>query len=365
MRALAYDAQGADIDHLSVRLDPLCSMEPMPGHEAECSFVGHVIDAGEALIGASRTLCTRAERTPNHIARSRFDHLVLLGVVDGEITAVTAAGPQTIRRGDAVVLDLNQAHTLEARHAEMHAFVFPRRHARATGYAFGRLHGTPIGPDLGGILSEHLGLLYRRAQAAAEGEIAAVSLASVSYVTTLLSQIFLTAHPDGADPVGSAFLRACDYIAAHVADPDLSVEALCQAIGVSRAALYRLFKDEGGVRHYIQEYRLECVRRALLDPRETRPIQKIAESYGFFESSHFSHAFRRTYGCAARDLRDRGKLSAGAHQPAKSAERPDALELNDLLCKLQRAPRDPVDHTAGRSAVGGLAGGSRGFAEVA
>ncbi|MCK2046341.1 helix-turn-helix domain-containing protein [Chromohalobacter sp. TMW 2.2299] len=76
-----------------------------------------------------------------------------------------------------------------------------------------------------------------------------------------------------------------------------------QVLGVSRANLYRLFADEGGVARYIQCRRLAAARRRLEDPSDLSGIGEIATQHGFNNPAHFSHRFRELFGISPRELR--------------------------------------------------------------
>jgi AraC-like DNA-binding protein len=102
-----------------------------------------------------------------------------------------------------------------------------------------------------------------------------------------------------ADPSPDVRRSAIQHIEDHLFDPGLSVEALAQALGLSRAALYRSFPTPGGITAHIRRRRLETAREALaarVGPRPT--IAEIARAHGFASESHFSRAFRTAFGHA-------------------------------------------------------------------
>ncbi|WEK52720.1 MAG: helix-turn-helix domain-containing protein [Candidatus Kaistia colombiensis] len=84
--------------------------------------------------------------------------------------------------------------------------------------------------------------------------------------------------------------RARSFIDAHLGSERLDSDAICNALGVSRRTLYRLFDKEGGVQHYIQARRLERIRSRLTDANETRRISEVAAEFGFVRSDHFARA---------------------------------------------------------------------------
>lgn len=84
---------------------------------------------------------------------------------------------------------------------------------------------------------------------------------------------------------------------------DLSVDTILKSFGVSRASLYRLFDDRGGVRQFISDRRLL---RAVLDiakgPLQRGAISDVAERWGFSSGPNFNRAVRREFGVAPGSL---------------------------------------------------------------
>ena len=84
---------------------------------------------------------------------------------------------------------------------------------------------------------------------------------------------------------------------------DLSVDTILNNFGVSRASLYRLFDDRGGVRQFISDRRLL---RAVLDiakgPLKRGAISDVAERWGFSSGPNFNRAVRREFGVAPGSL---------------------------------------------------------------
>ena len=84
---------------------------------------------------------------------------------------------------------------------------------------------------------------------------------------------------------------------------DLSVDTILNNFGVSRASLYRIFDDRGGVRQFISDRRLL---RAVLDiakgPMRRGAISDVAERWGFSSGANFNRAVRREFGVAPGSL---------------------------------------------------------------
>lgn len=84
-----------------------------------------------------------------------------------------------------------------------------------------------------------------------------------------------------------------EYINENLANPELSVDAVAQALGISRRTLYNLFVPTGTTpRAYIQNCRLQRAQELLSQPAWLScPVAEIAQLCGFSDPAHFSRAF--------------------------------------------------------------------------
>lgn len=92
------------------------------------------------------------------------------------------------------------------------------------------------------------------------------------------------------------------WIEDHIGNPDLSLEAIAAANGMSLRYLHVLFEPcEMSASEWIWNRRLQlcydCLARG-----DGRSITAIAFDHGFNSSAHFSTLFRRKYGISPRDL---------------------------------------------------------------
>lgn len=93
------------------------------------------------------------------------------------------------------------------------------------------------------------------------------------------------------------------FIDSNLEDPSLSVTSILGKFGVSRASLYRMFDDHGGVRQFISDRRLN---RAVIELAE-RPLVRgrvsaVAEKWGFSSDANFNRSVRRQFGVAPGSL---------------------------------------------------------------
>ena len=106
-------------------------------------------------------------------------------------------------------------------------------------------------------------------------------------------------EPDAPDwAKGDAeMVEAARLVEARLLDPELCADTLMVALGLSRSSLYRAFRPVGGVQAYIRQRRLENARDVLAARVGARPtVGEVAHTHGFASDSHFSRAFRKTFG---------------------------------------------------------------------
>jgi AraC-like DNA-binding protein len=94
------------------------------------------------------------------------------------------------------------------------------------------------------------------------------------------------------------FERAAAFIAAALADPDLTPSQVASAQHISRRSLDAIFAQHGWtITRWIWEQRLSAASAALRAPAHAhRSLLDIAIAHGFTSSSHFSRAFRARFG---------------------------------------------------------------------
>lgn len=294
-------------------------------YEPTKSFVAKVnaFQLGDMVVTDARLGEQRYIRSSGQARRDGTDHFVLNLYRTGGWKSQTTDGDFEGVCGQICLIDLARDLVSDEPDCNLVAVFVPRTLLEDRLPNISALHGrAPIGPHAA-FLADYLDLLARRLPALPAGDEQALSRAICEMVAACLQPTL--SGLEAARPSLELVLhhRARRFIDAHLQSPTLSVDAICSAIGASRRTLYRLFDHEGGVQHYIQCRRLECIRAALIDPRETRRISDVAASYGFARSDHFARAFKSHFGITASDARfarsDEAKTAT-----APLSERPSA-----------------------------------------
>ncbi|MDQ7981268.1 AraC family transcriptional regulator [Paraburkholderia sp. SARCC-3016] len=93
------------------------------------------------------------------------------------------------------------------------------------------------------------------------------------------------------------------YIKRHVGDESMTVEAVANAMGVSRGYLTKLFERDGtSMTRYLLHQRLARAKRILATGGEALRISEVAWQCGFVSAAHFSNAFKKLYGVTPGEL---------------------------------------------------------------
>ena len=90
--------------------------------------------------------------------------------------------------------------------------------------------------------------------------------------------------------------KALEYIRDNYADPNLTVDFMCERLGLSGAYFSTLFKKETGKTFvsYLTDYRLDKAIRLLVEKNEKSYV--IAQQIGYQDPNYFSYVFKKKYG---------------------------------------------------------------------
>ncbi len=95
------------------------------------------------------------------------------------------------------------------------------------------------------------------------------------------------------------------FLATNYANPDLNLDAMVTAIGVSRAKINETLKAELGFTFtgYLNKLRLTEAARLLAEKRDVS-VAEIAYSVGYKNVSYFNKLFKEEYGCTPKIFRN-------------------------------------------------------------
>ncbi len=123
-------------------------------------------------------------------------------------------------------------------------------------------------------------------------------LAQQSLLLEFLSRLFhryaVPCPLEPPKPESKAVATARAYLEAHYAD-DVSIDELARLVHLSPHYLIRSFHRQVGCppHQYQQHWQLQQVKRSLHSPTS---LAALAAEHGFYDQSHLSRAFKRTFG---------------------------------------------------------------------
>jgi AraC-like DNA-binding protein len=262
--------------------------------------------AGDDGIAFTDLVCAP---TASRFYDGRVDHMQLCVIAEGQF-GVVHGRDERLWLGPGAGLQLLDCHRTAQTYSEISYRAYHITRPRAAVYR--AMGGDPIAgtgalrslPDtpLALLLKDQLGALARHGPNMNAAE-AAAAMKLLSGLALTFLEGFNTSLEDERKRIGDAhFASACRLIEAQRGDAGLTADTIAQAIGCSRASLYRLFEQRGlSVAEHIRAVRLNHGRALLRDPR--LGIGDIALRCGYDDLSAFGKAFRRRFGMTPRDWR--------------------------------------------------------------
>lgn len=292
--------------------------------------VGHVIDVvplreqlvqpfrgvierfniGDLVFTDCRTDEIWLERSIARISRDNVRSFAFHVFLEGSVEAVVARPARRSRpsaQAGILALDMDQPVRMRRHACRVLTFFVSGSVLQDLLVDPATVHGRVIGADL------PIARLITGRTAALAASIHRMNTDDAARALQAIVQLLAEAYGRQAGLLGSA--RAAGraamldnvlrHIRTHLHDADLSPESVLQALGLPRSTVYRLFRQEGGLEHYIRGVRLrgaaeELVRFPLV------PVKDIAYAFGFRSASDFSRAFRRAYDMTPQEIRMTG-----------------------------------------------------------
>ena len=287
---------------------------------------------GNALIACAKAEAQHFTRSPRLIATEGLDHYLVqvyrAGICEGPYGDVQ----NVVRPGDVKIIDLARPFHTHNTDFDNITLTLPRAALAPLLANPDSLHGKVIQRDTAQarLLGSHLQTLAATAadlDPAGGHAVAGATLRLVAACLGPASHAREETVPNRTAATGEAIRR---FIDANLTAPDLSPDGLARRFGMSRAQLYRLFPDDGGVLAYIRSQRLRRCFQTIADPTQSwRGTGEIALSFGFVSEAHFSRVFRQAFGLSPTDARNRG-----AEPPSAGA----SSFINDWMRSLGQTP---------------------------
>jgi AraC-like DNA-binding protein len=271
---------------------------------AACS----VHDLTLALLKSSPAHYARTSQTVTH---SKASGCVLVQLIlQGTLYADFGQESADLARGDVFFADMAATCDAWMDDCESLHLIIPRNYLHNVARV---VHGRMIRRDSldGRMLRDHLARCAAVLRAKDVDGVVHMAHAAVDLVLQCLSDGHgVTGDDDFPQESKQVIL---EYIEQNLGSQGLNADQLSTQFAVSRAKLYRLFAEFGGVQHFIRDRRLDAVLRDLCKQSDLS-IAEAARRYGFSNDRQFQRAFRARFGVTARDARTGWRLDQFSQQ---------------------------------------------------
>lgn len=245
-----------------------------------------------------------AQRGRGHLTHGDLDYFVLQLFVEGSERLFTGTSHYLLQPQAVCLRDWRYGYTGISERNDIIGFAIPR-HLLNT---HGRIDASrpvvfwSLDSAAGKILAGEMTRTWERLKHASEQEAAALASSLIKLVNGMLTNLLME-ESEQLRVNRAMQLTIKQYIADHLDDDALGVEVLCHRFGLSRASLYRLFQDEGGLRRYIREQRLtHCFSLLSAANSPEVKVRHIAEYWGFDNASHFHRLFKARFGIPPSEI---------------------------------------------------------------
>lgn len=247
------------------------------------------------------TICTVSaprqlwERTKRHIRDAPREQFLFSQLISGNGVLRQRGQELRLQAGAMAIYDVNLPYTYEVE-GEVLFVKLPKRELirqvglpRELGIPAQRHRGLPDWTS--GVVRQAAGLEIHGDPRTAN----LVGGSVMGAIMTLLRDAAPITKQDHSNICSPTLQRVCADIEAQLSDPDLSVDGIARAHGMSERSLYRLFEDLGTTpTRWILRQRLERC-HSQLQSQPHRSVSDIAICNGFSDLSHFSRSFKKAY----------------------------------------------------------------------
>lgn len=304
-----------DIDTAHDLIRPFFSMSPLTSRED--FFVDATFAVSGQIIGVDFAYSTmRIERDPSRVNAYDTEFLILETYRKGITRGLLADHGTLVSKGVVHIMDWSRAYRAVMKGASGIGIQIPHDligydPSRHPAY---RAFDTTSG--LGRLLAFSLDTLIDCMKGSSQGDTEDLSAAVLGLVRHCLLGDWDGEHVPSEDSGRQHLVKA--FITQNLDRGELGVGAVCRALGLSRATLYRTF-GAGGVEAFIREARLERAFSELLSAQPQRGVVgAVAARWGFVDVGNFGRAFRTRFGfspsdCLAVGFAELPETGVGAH----------------------------------------------------
>ena len=243
-------------------------------------------------------------RGRRHLASGESDGLLIQLYTKGSLRGDVNGDPLLMAPDRITFHDFSLPYTAHAENSASLGIVIPRHRVTAHDRIRARrpMFGWSLASAKGHLLSSALRALWLGLPRAKAEDARPLAAGFVGLVNGLLAT---EPSPGEAEAVARATARAMkEYLRANLHRPEIGADDLCRRYRCSRATVYRLFRDVGGVNRFLIDERLKRCLVALTDAGAAQArVRDVAEAWGFDDPAHFSRRFTRAFRMAPSEAK--------------------------------------------------------------
>jgi AraC-like DNA-binding protein len=281
---------------------------------------------GDIVLSRPRANRQKFDRPSGRIARDGLDSYMIQLFVRGNTEI--SLGRRSVRGPERKIIGFDLGDTLDSHNDDFDilAVLVPRARLAPLLTHPDSLHTAILSTEEGGggLLANFLPNLFDSLPDLALSQSETAGRALVELIATAFNGATF-AEGDAPQIAHRALvLKAKSFVKAQLESPTLDPEQVAAAMGLSRSALYRLFKESGGIAFYIREQRLRCCFADVVSHRKRdAQIASVAFRWGFRDAALFSRLFKERFGCTPSEAR------AGAGAAVGQNKRPLDARVGD------------------------------------
>ena len=283
------------------------------GPEPRMTFEGWRLD--RAIIYHRRLHDVSHSRGEQRIQRDGMTHWTVTLAFEGAVDIDLGAGARRLHPGELILADVGRFGHSVAHEARIATLSIAQDRIEEVIGPIAGLHGTLVAAEHCRLYADFVTSLLANLPTM---KAASLPGATSALVTLLKVALESQGTRDAVADAGREARKLTPFrtlVDARLSDPAFDADTAIQESGVSRATLYRLLQPGRGLAGFIQERRLEKVRRSLSDRDDTRPFAAIALDAGFATESHASRVFLSRYGIRPSAYRATVASAAGDADP--------------------------------------------------
>jgi len=263
-------------------------------------------------IGHSRCSPMVCTRTRAELSHSDDEHFFALYVLSGFHACEQNGRANRANPGEIILIDSGQPCRIETGSPpyEVLCISVPKAELRGIRNLEDKMGNTVVkGGSIAAPVLDCANLIARELTSAPQEELVTLYDACVSLLP-LAAGCFADEHRERLSGTqNNLLLRAMLEFASHnLGDPNLCPQQVADHFGISVRYVHKLFACTGTTfRSHVTAMRLDNLSSELLSSGWNRHVAELAYRWGFTDLSVFNRSFRRRYGCAPTQFRNRSE----------------------------------------------------------